>query len=336
MVQDIIQSDFDELVIEYMNGTLDETGKKHLHSLLQTDVTNQKRFDELSLGYALLHAPVVEQQKASNYIKLQKQIQSEKEQKPKFYSLYRHIIQIAAAILLFVAGASSSYYIFRNEDTLLTDKSSFITTTVPNGSRSKLTLEDGTEVWLNGGSIFTYNSNFGKTNREVTLKGEGYFEVQKNKQLPFIVTTNTLDVLVTGTTFNISAYDDDVNTSVVLVEGEVRVETDKQQITLVPDQKLNFDSSTNTTQISTVEASRIGAWKNNQLVFTNEAFPTILQKLQRAYNLTIILESNKAQAEVFTGSINLNQPLLEVLNYLDVDQKYCITQHNDTILLKDK
>ncbi|MGL6179099.1 MAG: FecR family protein [Tannerellaceae bacterium] len=336
MNHNIEQTDFDELAIQYMNNSLGEAGKKKLYQLLQTDPNNQERFDQLSLGYAFLQVPEVEKGKTSNYIELQKLINNKNEQAPKRYTLYQQLLGIVAAIFLFIAGASSTYYLLQNKDNHLVNNDSYITTTVPNGSKSKLTLEDGTEVWLNGGSIFTYNSNFGKTNREVTLKGEGYFEVQKNKQLPFIVTTNTLDVLVTGTTFNISAYDDDVNTSVVLVEGEVKVETDKQQITLVPDQELNYDSSSNTTLISNIDASRIGAWKNNQLVFTNEPLPSILKKLERAYDTTIKLESNKAKNEIFTGSINLNQSIIDVINYLDVDNKYTISRLKDTLILKER
>ena len=80
---------------------------------------------------------------------------------------------------------------------------------VPDGAKSKITFPDGSIVWLNAGSKVKYDSNFAKASRKVELTGEGYFEVSKNKELPFVVSTGKLSVKVLGTKFNLKSYEED-------------------------------------------------------------------------------------------------------------------------------
>lgn len=91
----------------------------------------------------------------------------------------------------------------------------------PLGSRTKLTLPDGTLVWLNAGSRITYSQGFGVGNRKIELIGEGYFEVKRNEEVPFLVKTNSLLVKVLGTKFNFRDYPDDAEAIVSLSEGKV-------------------------------------------------------------------------------------------------------------------
>lgn len=94
---------------------------------------------------------------------------------------------------------------------------------VPDGAKSKITFPDGSIVWLNAGSKVKYDSNFAKASRKVELTGEGYFEVSKNKELPFVVSTGKLSVKVLGTKFNLKSYEEDSELKVTLKEGAVKV-----------------------------------------------------------------------------------------------------------------
>ena len=112
---------------------------------------------------------------------------------------------------------------------------------VPYGKRTKITLSDGTEVWLNSGTQLDFPTKFEGGVREIFVNGEIYIDVAYNEKTPFIVRTDGMDVLVYGTAFNISAYNDDISKTVVLVEGKVKIETDDNyQTELIPNEKIEI------------------------------------------------------------------------------------------------
>lgn len=133
--------------------------------------------------------------------------------------MLRWTARIAAAIIVAVSGYFMTVDYIYNKDAQLQ------TITVPAGQRAQITLADGTHVWLNSQSTLTYAANFGRSDRNVKLDGEAYFEVAKNKSIPFYVHTQMHNVRVIGTCFNVCAYNDSKEFETTLVEGIVDIYT---------------------------------------------------------------------------------------------------------------
>ena len=114
----------------------------------------------------------------------------------------------------------------------------------PAGSKTQVTLPDGSKVWLNGGSSLAYTNQFNNDNRRVELHGEAYFEVQKRQGKPFTVHTQGYDVTVKGTKFNVSAYDNDPISTTTLMEGKVELSDGKQNLSLAPGDAVQLDKAT--------------------------------------------------------------------------------------------
>jgi transmembrane sensor len=200
------------------------------------------------------------------------------------------------------------------------------TLSVPYGKTFDVVLSDGTYVYLNAGSVLTYPSHFnGALKREVFLRGEGYFKVAKNKNIPFIVKTETLDTRVYGTEFNVSAYNSDSVTEVVLVEGSVGVKgvtktptSSNKYLVIKPSQKASKKRALNILEIEKVDVKPYISWKVGVLAFNNENIANIFQKLERKFNVKIKNNYSDLYKHSYTGvfrSENVNEVLFTLSNH---------------------
>ncbi|MCW0483030.1 FecR family protein [Gaoshiqia sediminis] len=191
---------------------------------------------------------------------------------------------------------------------------------VPFGQTSRITLFDGTEVWLNSGSRFKYPNQFNQHQREVYLEGEGFFKVTPNKKLPFKVKTERMEVEVLGTSFNVSAYHDEAGHSVVLEEGKVQInEPDgKKLLELEPGQRAEQDLADGKFVVEQVRATDYTSWKNGTIVFQAESLGEIANKLERWYNVEIRIESDELERYRITGAILRNKPIHQTLQAFEL------------------
>ncbi|AOR28473.1 anti-sigma factor [Formosa sp. Hel1_33_131] len=185
----------------------------------------------------------------------------------------------------------------------------FNTLTVPYGKRFELQLSDGTKVHLNSGTSLKYPVKFIEgANRHVFLEGEAFFDVTSNKQAPFVVNAEDLNVEVFGTAFNVSAYPEDSSTDVVLVEGSVALynenKTLKEGITIVPGTKGSLIKKQSNITTEKVDTELYTQWMKGGLIFRNSSFETISKKLERHYNVKIINTNEQLNKEVFNASFN--------------------------------
>jgi len=189
---------------------------------------------------------------------------------------------------------------------------------VPKGGKYHIVLADGSQIWLNSASKLDYPLQFKAEKREVTLEGEAYFEVAKrtlkNKKVPFIVHNKFQDIEVTGTAFNVSAYQDDSKTITTLVEGSVNIHTAGQSISLKPNQQsINEDGKI--TQES-VDVSQYTAWKDNKFLFFETPLNDAMKSLARWYNLEIDRQQHIPKTYLY-GEIDRDKNLGEVLRILE-------------------
>ncbi|GAA4302540.1 FecR family protein [Aestuariibaculum suncheonense] len=198
----------------------------------------------------------------------------------------------------------------------------FNTLKIPYGKRFELTLSDGTNVSLNSGTTIKYPTKFIKgKNRQVYLSGEAYFDVAHDEDHPFIVNAEALNVQVLGTEFNVSSYQDDFITNVVLVKGKVSLseEDDAEKVNsvvILPGTKGVFNKELGSIETSTVNTDLYTAWMHGELVFRNTSFNDILKKIERHYNVKVINKNKALSKEVFNARFN-NQPIDSVLSYLN-------------------
>lgn len=214
--------------------------------------------------------------------------------------------------------------IYNSEDSALTELR-YNTLKVPYGKTFGIVLSDGTKVMLNAGSELKYPVQFinSEDNRTVFLNGEAYFEVAKNEEHPFIVETEDLDVKVLGTVFNVTSYTDDFKSYAVLVEGKVAAYNrlkDQDAEILNPNQKVFFDNDHLETKV--VNVKKYVAWIEGQLVFVDDSFKVIKNKLERKYNVTINNTYSALDAINITATFkneNIDQVLQTFQTYMAFD-----------------
>lgn len=257
---------------------------------------------------------------------------------------------VAAAASLLVAG-SLIWHFSRPATTELAQERSVTQSDSPseivtrNGSRTRITLPDGSIVWLNAGSKLNYDKQFGAKLREVTLTGEAFFDVKKNPDLPFVIHTNRIDVRVLGTQFNVRSYPGDKTTEAALVEGSIEVLLRNKQtgkILLKPNQKIvvgedsterppsnkwsdkkqdpivSIKSLTRDQKDSTTVET---AWVQNKLVFVDEPLEEVVKRLERWYGVTITFNKYTPGWSSLTGTFT-NESIEEALHALTITEPF--------------
>ncbi|RIV30432.1 DUF4974 domain-containing protein [Flagellimonas lutimaris] len=211
---------------------------------------------------------------------------------------------------------------------------------VPYGKNLSVTLQDGSVVMLNSGSSMTYPSSFaGMDTREVQLKGEAFFEVAKNPKKPFIVRTETMYTQVFGTVFNVSAYEEDDTTEVVLVEGSVgvgksnKVNPEALQM-LAPSQKAsNIMGGEKDFVVEDVDVSSYISWTKGILAFENESMGQIIKRLQRQYNIKIVNQYEELDERRFTGMFD-EETIDHVLKTIQAHTHFSYDKKENLITIK--
>ncbi|WP_417885551.1 FecR family protein [Zunongwangia sp.] len=178
---------------------------------------------------------------------------------------------------------------------------------VPPGKHLSLLLADGSRVYLNSESTLRFPENFPNTgNREVYLTGEGFFDISKDTEHPFLVNTEKLQVEVLGTRFNVNAYKGSKKITTTLAEGSVKLKQGKQQTTLVPGEAGTWSKAKQSITVAKVKVANNTAWVENRLLFIDEPFESIIEKIERSYGVKIINNNPALKKIHFNGDFDLN------------------------------
>lgn len=190
----------------------------------------------------------------------------------------------------------------------------------PKGGQYQVNLPDGTRVWLNAASSLTFPVSFAKLKeRKVELKGEAYFEVQKDLTKPFIVQSDKQIVQVLGTHFNIDAYSDEPNTKTTLLEGSVKVRglnvAIGEEALLKPGQQARIKSASGQADVVSVDPTSEIAWKNGLFFFENEPIENIMKQITRWYDVEVVYEDD-VKGKTVWGSVTRYTNVSKVLSIL--------------------
>ena len=241
---------------------------------------------------------------------------------------YRRTLRFAvAAIILLLGGISSLFVLWQSERIVsnVGEEYKEYVVEVPNGAKSKIIFPDGSVVWLNAGSKVKYDSNFAKTSRNIELMGEGYFEVSKNKRLPFVVNTGKLSVKVLGTKFNLKSYEEDSEVKVTLKEGAVEVDnylTDAAPIELKPNHRFTFKKANLCFRVDSVDARHIDNWRNGIMTFDKVPLEEIVKELSRIYKIRIDIKNDNLKKIVYYSDFQENTSIEKVLEILSSGNKF--------------
>ncbi|WP_343702056.1 FecR domain-containing protein [Chitinophaga sp.] len=203
----------------------------------------------------------------------------------------------------------------------------------PRGGEYRLTLPDGTRVWLNAASSITFPVAFADHERAVKISGEVYFEVAPNKARPFRVTTGNTTVEVLGTHFNINAYEGEAAIKTTLLEGAVKVNTAYERTVLEPGQQARVTGSGKMSVADDVDLDEVMAWKNGYFQFNDADMPSVMRQLENWYDITVTYEGGWVPDRSFGGGMQRSLPLSKVLKILEENNvKFKIEGRNITVL----
>jgi len=196
------------------------------------------------------------------------------------------------------------------------------TMTTPRGRQYRMVLPDGSGVWLNAASSITYPIAFPAKERSVSISGEAYFEIAKDVSRPFRVKVNEMQVEVLGTHFNINAYPEQGSIRTTLLTGSVKVKSVQTAVTLQPGQQASLSASSSTPLLkvrSDADIDEVMAWKNGFFKFNDTDIRTVMQQLERWYDLQVVYEG-AVPKDHFGGKLPRDAHASEVLKALEQTQ----------------
>jgi len=248
--------------------------------------------------------------------------------KHKLSVLYK-ITAVAAVFLLLLVTNWYTYHMNNKTPEIIMQ-----TIRVPAGQRAELTLADGTNVWLNAGSTLIFPNHFETGEREVSLDGEGYFDVKKDVQNPFIVKTGKSDIKVLGTEFNVLAYDKSSLFEVSLLNGAVDVLTNERVIGLQPNEKLYLSGSRLVKE--QIQNYDYLLWKDGLICFDDEPVDLVVSKLELYFDTQIIIENASFMKKKYTGKFRTKDGIEHILKVFQLKDDFIYEKDDEknVILIK--
>lgn len=245
-------------------------------------------------------------------------------------------MKYAAIIAVIILSGSGIGYLYNAID----NSRNLITATVTDETVKEIVLPDGSKIWLNKGAKLTYPRAFNGNERNVHLDGEAYFEVAKNAQKPFIVDSEVLKIKVLGTIFNLKSSKSQHVAEATLVEGEIEVRgnNDEGMIILSPGQRAELNRKNGRLKVKQVDAKLDGVWRNDLIPFEQANIFSIIQTLERFYDIKIIVAPDIPTDITYSGVVRKKETITSVLESLknSIPIQYKIVGNNIFISLNNQ
>ncbi|QLE01265.1 FecR domain-containing protein [Galbibacter sp. BG1] len=265
--------DFDDLLDRYYNDKCTSEEKKIIDDYFQNLQEDGISPEDVKHNLGL---------KNRIYKNINKNIAEKRTTTFKFF-------RVAAAIAMLIGISTLAYFVFQNST-----ETKYLTAKAAYGDQLKLVLGDSSVVFLNSGSALSYPQNFeNEGSREVTLEGEAFFQITKNPNKPFIVSTENIKTRVLGTSFNVNTFNPD-QPQVVVSTGKVRVSNtanESMNVDLLPNEKAVLDLKSNQFTKSLVAAKDYEAWRNGEVVFNESNLQDVALILERRFDIKVNITS---------------------------------------------
>jgi len=237
----------------------------------------------------------------------------------------------AIALLISISGVLFSGSIFSKFQQITYNE-----IVVPKGQIKNVLLPDKTLAFLNSDTKLSYDSNFGKKNREVSIEGEVYFKVAHNSNKPFIVHTCEIDIEVLGTDFNVKAYPDGNILQTSLERGKILIsDHNKETHILSPNQTYLLIRDINSAKVFTTESvEEYSSWTQGKIILRNHRFIDIAKDLERSHEVIFDIRNKQIQNSRFTGEFSRNDDISKILEIISMTSQFDFEITRDTIIIK--
>ena len=300
-------------ILQIVVGNQKKDQKEIFFSRLEEDKQAKDEFIKIKNAWALASAKkkMSEYQMERLYVNFKKQLSMK--EKTNYFKISNYL-KYAAIFILAISISSLFFFIQFHHPEKQKAIENYTTVIADNGQLVRIILPDSSVVWLNSGTKITYNNNFAVSNREINLNGQAFFQVTKNKEIPLRVFCKNLEVRVFGTRFDVRAYPEDQNISVVLESGKVEIFNSKVKsfhYKLNPGEMAQFDKLSEKLALKKVNVEKFTSWKDGILIFMDDPMTEVIHKLQRRYNIDIEVAQPAIYKSVFTATIK-NETLDEI------------------------
>lgn len=312
-----------ELLNKYIAGDATPEEKEEVARWLDADKKNMKEF----LALRKLYDISIWQQEQTPVAKDKLSLGN------KRWTLRSASLELAKVAAIFILAFTSVYSFLINEDN---DSAKMQTIFVPPGQRAELTLTDGTKVWLNAKTTFTFPDKFTANNRRVTLDGEGYFDVTKNPEKPFIVNTERYDIKVMGTEFNVTAYSGSSVFETSQLKGAVEVFSPAKDTKVSLEPHMRTYEENGILKKDTIEHENYFLWKEGLICFYDEPVDKMIKKLQLYYDVKIDVQNKTLLNNRYSGKFRTKDSVEHVLKVLQLNNKFSYEKDNDRNLITIK
>ena len=361
-----------ELMIGFFSGTLNNKEMKRLNEWLEQDKRHLDVFNRMHSAWILWHHDAGKKNfdVPTGWASLKQRITGNDRSRftkwitPMRYAASLALCMATTAVVMMLATRSKPVEIAGNATFSSVSTPSSTTIQMPLGSKSNVTLPDGSSVWLNAGSTLVYPADFGIQRRELQLTGEAFFIVKSDSLMPFNVHTTGVTVRALGTRFNVKAYPNDKTITATLEEGviDVLLSKSKQSVQLKPKEQLVISKSqqenhqlekiqkpgqpTSTLPVlpevaikdmnvsSNVQTELATSWKDAQWIIADMSLELLATDMERRYNLKIRFDSDELKRYKFTGIFE-NETVEQILTALSMAApvNYHLNKNNVTLIL---
>jgi transmembrane sensor len=321
------------LILRFLRKEATKGELLELQAWLAQDKDNLVLFDQVNAQFQkeAVAERMTAKSIAKSWDKLNDRIQSENRAKPVVTLLRSNLFRVAASVSL-IALVLWQLSPSQKREHLSTAENPVVHVTSANRN-SPIILPDSTFVWLNANSAIEYRASSFTDHREVTLKGEGFFDVRKKGRQTFVVKTNHFSIQVKGTRFNVQAYESQVEKA-TLEEGsiELKMHGEGQAYEMAPGDQITIDNKAQTIERKKVDPYNFTAWKEEKLVFDNTPLSDIILKIENRYKVDIIIDDSIANRERLSMTIE-HEPIEEILEMIHLSSELNYKFENETIVI---
>lgn len=292
-------------IINYLSGKRDECDSVLLTAWLEESEENSRLFRQL---IDLWEADQIARRENNfNPDKAWARLESNMNNKKDSFGLLLRIGRYAAVFILALFLGGFGYSWLQSKFSSGSSSPAVVEYTAPYGSKTHLKLTDGSLVWLNAGTTLRYNQQFGSLNREIELSGEAYFDVAKNRRLPFRVKAKQVSVTALGTKFNVKAYPEEADIQTILFEGSVKLQNytaeEPSEVFLKPGEKALFNPTTNQFRVMVSPDASEVSWTTDKWIIRKCRLGEFARLLERRYDIEVTFNDERIKEYEFGGTI---------------------------------
>lgn len=302
-----------ELLAKYYSGECSQEELAQVEGWKKTSEENERILEELACIFSSAFTNVSDIDTCMEDVLDAMRLPKDTKRPTVRNRFWQPLATVAAAALALFFGLA---LLTQNKESARSRASEMTVSTLL-GQKSKLTLPDGTTIWLNSGTTISYSADYGIKDRKVSLlEGEAFFDVAPSEEHDFIIRADSFAVRVFGTKFSVCNYKDESHYSVVLQSGHVEVldQNMKKVSEMHPGQRYLYDVATGIGTISVYDAVDEGLWRFGELRITRETLPQVVRKMERWYGVHITLESYSSDLYWMTINTESLREMLDLIN----------------------